>query len=101
MSSVLSMVARVLMLGLVVTIVMALPWPDIEPFLQYLQTLFNMLYLLNTLLDVDTLFVVGKMILVLDIVWLAKIIAVALFHFVSSGSFSGGAAKIDSTGEGV
>lgn len=94
MSSIIWMVVRALMVGLIITLLLAFPWPDITEYLVYIQQFVNYTMIANPLVDVAAVFVVVKIILVIEILLISiKRVLIPIFHFVSSGSFSGGAAS--------
>jgi len=101
MSSLLIVVARAGLLVLVLGMLTLFPWPDITPYFSYLQQLFNMIYLLNPIFDVPTLFLIAGLTLGIELIFLVRKLIVALVHFISSGSFTGGGGAIDNSGGDV
>jgi len=88
------------MVALVITLLLAFPWPDIEPYLVYVQQFVNYIMIADPLVDTDTLFVLVKTILIIEIILIGiKRVLLPIFHFVSSGSFTGGGSVIDNANE--
>jgi len=87
MSSTVEVLLRSALVALLILILPGLGWPDITPFLGYFQQLFGMLYLLNPILNIDLLFALGKVILVLDLILIARALIMAVVQFITTGSF--------------
>lgn len=91
MSSIIWMVVRGAMVVLIILILHSFPWPDISPYLVYIQQFVNYTMIANPLVDMQTAFVLIKIMLIIEIALLTfKRIILPVFHFVSAGSFSGG-----------
>jgi len=100
MSSVIWMVVRGLMVALVITLLLALPWTDISPYLVYVQQFVNYVMIADPFIDTDALFTAVKIILVVEMILIGfRRVLLPLFHFVSSGSFTGGGGVVDNSGE--
>jgi len=96
MSSIIWMVVRGAMVVMIILVLHALPWPDITPYLVYIQPFVNYTMIANPLVDMQTAFLVVKIVLVIELALLTfKRIVLPVFHFVSSGSFSGGASNLN------
>jgi len=87
MNATVEMILRGAFVALILLILPGLGWPDITPFLGYFQMLFGMLYLLNPILNIDLLFALGKIILVLDLILIARSLIMSMVHFITTGSF--------------
>lgn len=87
MSSIFEIVLRATLVLLVLVLLPGLPWPDITTFLPYFEQLFKMLWLLNPVFDVPTLFAIGKIILFLELIFIARRFIMSIIHFVTSGTF--------------
>jgi len=87
MSFTLEMLLRIGFLALIILVLPGLPWPDITPYLGYFQQLFNLLYFLNPLMNIDLLFIFGKAIMIIDILIIVRSLALAMIQFITTGSF--------------
>jgi len=95
MSSFWLYIGRTTILILVAGLLSLFPWPDISSFLIYFQRFVDLIYFVNPLVDIDTLFLSIKIVIGVEIIFLAWKILVACAHFITSGSFSGGAPDQD------
>lgn len=89
MSSFLAYVGRIGMLLLFVVFLMGLSWPDITLYVTYIAYPINLLWFLNTFIDMTAVFAVTKVALGLIFYVFSLKIIKALIHFVASGSFRG------------
>lgn len=80
-----SAVTRATILLIVVAVISNLQWPDITPYLVYIQQLVNMLYYLNYFIDMDGLFQVSKYILGIELIIMGKNLYLVIAQFVASG----------------
>jgi len=87
MNFTLEMLLRIALLALIILVLPGLPWPDIEPYLGYFQQLFNLLYFLNPMMNIDLLFILGKAIMLIDMLLIVRTLIIAMIHFVTTGSF--------------
>lgn len=85
-----SIIVRVGLLMLVLVSITLFPWPDISGYLSFISTAINRLYFLNRLVDMDTVFAIMKITLVIEMILLSRKLFIAIVHFISTGSFKGG-----------
>lgn len=81
-------IARVALLFLAILVISLFPFPDIEPYLMFVDDAINKLYFLNPIWDMDTFFTITKTIFLLEIIYLGWKLSKLLIGFVSSGSFN-------------
>lgn len=87
MSSFLLVVMRVGVLVLFLIALKAFSWPDISPYLMFIQGGIDKLYFLNPIFDMDTFFTLAKFALSIEILYIAYKLIRAVVLFISGGSF--------------
>jgi len=95
MNSTIWLIVRAALVSLVLLVLTFFPWPDITPYLVYFQQLMNMIMFLNPIWDVPTFFVLGSAMLGIEAILLGRTIFISLVHFITTGSFHGGAAVVN------
>jgi len=80
---------RISILFMFLLAIKLLSWPDITPYLTFLQDGINKLYFLNAIMDMNTAFTLIKWVLAIELAYLSYRILRLIVTYVASGSFGG------------
>lgn len=80
-------IARTGLLLFILGAITLFEWPDITPYLTYIQQFVNMMYILNFGIDMDTFFTIAKVGLTIEIILLARKLIITISSFIGSGQW--------------